>query len=417
MNKLLLIWCCIITLMLSACSSNDEPVEEEPNPAEYILLEGGSRAVAKDLPDFATRLFLNVLECSKEENVVMSPLSAFVTLSMVANCVDQASQKEILEALGSNATIDDINALSAKCMEALPTLDKKCTVNMANGVWWNKSIDIAAGYKDKCGSVLRNYFSADIYEAAFQNKTTTLSEINKWCSTKTQGNINNILNYLEDDAVGVWLNTLFFEGKWFTPFLPEKTAPGTFTTEQGEKLTVDMLNTTVTVGHCGSDDFDALSIFYGNSMFRMLIVIPSEGKTLDDIKENVTGSLLKNFMFIADDTTVRPYFISLKMPKFHSESAIDMIDPLKKTGVRSIFEDDVFGAIAGQAGSIGVFNQKVVADTDESGSKVVAATVATGGATGVAIEKEYFAVDRPFYYFIYEYSTGSVLVAGRMMRP
>ncbi len=413
MDKLLRYCCSITILLMSACSSSDEP-ETSPQP---IVLEGGSRAVAKDLPDFAAKLFLNVLEYSGEENVAMSPLSAFMTLSMVANCVDQASQQEILEALGSNATIDDINALSAKCMEALPTLDKKCTVNLANGVWWNKSIDIAAGYKDKCGSVLRNYFSADIYESAFQNKSATLSEINKWCSTKTKGNINNILNELGENAVGVWLNTLFFDGKWNSMFLPGDTEPGKFTTEQGEELTVEMMSASVFVAHYGTEDYDALSLEYGNGMYSMLVVVPSEEKTLADINNDITGELLSNFMMLGDESKLRPYHIALKMPKFHSESDIDLIDPLKATGITAIFDQDIFGEVAGYSGKIGIFKQKVVADTDENGSKVVAATVASDAPTGVVLEKEEFIIDRPFYYFIYEYSTGSVLVAGRMMRP
>lgn len=412
LHATVLVGCCLATLILSACSSSDEP----ETPAQPIVLEGGSRAVAKELPDFAAKLFLNVLENSSEENVVMSPLSAFMTLGMVANCVDDAARQEILDALGNGSDIADVNALCAKWMETLPSLDRKCTVNLANGVWWNKSINLPAGYKDKCGSVLRNYFSADIYNAAFQNSTATLSDINKWCSSKTHGNINHILNSLREDAIGVWLNALFFEGKWNSIFLPGDTAPGTFTTEQGEKLTVDMMSGSVHVAHCGSDDFDALSLEYGNSMFRMLIVIPSEDKTLADINDEVTGKLLSNFILLGDESNLRPYYIELKMPKFHSESEINLINPLKKMGVRAIFDTDVFGEVAGQKGKIGILHQKVVADTDENGSKVAAATVATDAPTGVEL-KDKFNVDRPFYYFIYEHSTGAILVAGRMMRP
>lgn len=417
---------CVIGFVLTftACSSSDEPGNNDYNLFVPISLDEGSRAVASALPDFSIRLFFNVLKCSKNENTVMSPLSAFMTLSMVANGVDAEARAEIAEALGcSISSLDDINRLCAKYMECLPVIDNRCTVDLANTVWFNSSADVSASYLDAYRPVLSDYFNADIRQASFYDPAT-LTEINNWCSESTHGKIDKILSILKEDAIGVWLNTLYFKGKWTNPFDPKNTAPGIFTGENGEKMTVDMMSGSTYAFHVGNENFDAISIPYGNTAFQMVLVVPEKGKKLSDIENEITGSVLHNFSVLminsfvtGDKTGLREYDLSLKMPKFHAEDHIDLIDPLKLTGVNRIFDKDVFSAVSGVDSSILIFDQKVVTETDEDGTKIVAATVATDEPSAIKLDKKEFVVDRPFYYFVMDFSTGAILIAGRMMRP
>ncbi len=415
-NKFLqIIWCGLVSLMFVSCSSSDDPVEEY-TPFVPISLDGGSRAVSTVLPDFYIKLFQNVLKCSDDENVVMSPLSAFMTLSMIANGVDAEAQQEIVETLGCpESSIEDINNLCAKYMECLPMIDNRCTVDLGNAVWFNTLANVSSSYLDAYRPVLSEYFNADIRQASFSDPST-LTEINNWCRESTHGNIDKILNYLYPDGVGVWLNTLYFKGKWSVPFESKATAPGTFTCENGEKITVDMMSGKMTALHMGNEDYDAISIYYGNSAFLMVMIVPEEGKKLSDIDDIVSGSLLRNF-YDFYGTAVRPYQLTIKMPKFRAESEIDLIDPLIYTGIEQIFGRDVFSTVAGTVSKFQIFNQKIVADIDESGSKVAVATVASDDPTGVTPPNKEFIIDKPFYYFILDTSTGAILVAGREMRP
>ena len=105
------------------------------------------------------------------------------------------------------------------------------------------------------------------------------------------------------------------------------------------------------------------------------------------------------------------------------DKATDLIPVIKEMGVKKIFESNEFGTGGvNMENSLGIshqnlmlMRQKVILDVNEEGTELKVATVAgTGDMMDGPLELTF---NRPFIYFVFERSTGAILLAGIYSHP
>ena len=130
-----------VALAMGACSSDNEPGEEltvAPTLPEEVEFEltAAEKAAASHALGFQADFFraVNALPENDGKNVVVSPLSAQVLLSIMANTAGQQQADEIMAALDCN-DMDAINSLAVKYQSALPMVDNAVKMTLANSMW------------------------------------------------------------------------------------------------------------------------------------------------------------------------------------------------------------------------------------------------------------------------------------------
>ena len=161
---------------------------------------------------FAISFFKNVNAVTpKVENVVVSPYSAAVALSMLAEGAQGQTRVELDNALGGML-------FKAADLGSNDTV----VVKSANSVW----IDDNFSPRNRYVSLLEKDFDAFLTTLNFADPAT-LRAINNWCAENTAGKITEILDRLDPSNVMVLINALYVilppEGSDINKLIPKAT--------------------------------------------------------------------------------------------------------------------------------------------------------------------------------------------------
>ncbi|MDE6621976.1 MAG: hypothetical protein K2K74_16090, partial [Lachnospiraceae bacterium] len=148
-----------------------------------------------------------------EENPVLSPVSAYLALSMAGCGADGATMDEFYNVLG------DMEVFSDDLINTLPQNGEVLKISIANSAW----IDDEFIVKDAWLGTIKSLMDAE----AFQTNLSTqeaMDCMNSWVFDKTNGLIDNMIeNPMDDMTRLVLLDTVYFKGKWEYLFEPQNT--------------------------------------------------------------------------------------------------------------------------------------------------------------------------------------------------
>ena len=151
--------------------------------ADSVTVDKKAFEFAGDVTDFAVRL---VKECSenagKAENMLISPLSVLLALSMTANGAQNETLAQMESVLGMSA--NELNEFAYRFMHDISAVSKNSgSLEPATAIWFKADPGFAVN-KDFL-QTNANYYDADLYSAPFDD--STLKDINKWVKNKTKG--------------------------------------------------------------------------------------------------------------------------------------------------------------------------------------------------------------------------------------
>ncbi len=113
--------------------------------------------------------------------------------------------------------------------------------------------------------------------------------------------------------------------------------------------------------------------------------------------------------------------MTLALPKFRLETAVDLVPVLRQLGVREAFTDDAdFGGITQAARlAIDAVAHKAFIDVDEQGTEAAAATAVSFRPLAAVLGPPpvTMTVDRPFLFAIAHLPTGLPLFLGQVSHP
>ena len=377
---------------------------QDYNEPKWIELTQEEQALVKGSTDFSLRLFK---ETRGDINQVISPLSITYALGMLNNGAAGVTREEICQTLGFGDTgADGINAFCRKMLTELPALDEQTKVMLSNAIFLNQPRYFLPDFLDIAHSC---------YEAETQTRDfadgKTMDVINQWASDHTMGMIEEVLN--EDTfnplAVSYLLNAVYFKGVWTLKFDKDETKDEMF----NGKETVPMMHMKNGLPYTENDNYQALALPYGNESYRMTVLLPREGKSIDNVLASLdadTWLYRLQWMGITE--------VDVKLPRMDITTNQDLVETMKALGMPSVFDPltaDIPNYINVPQYICDMF-QVARIKMDEEGTEAAAVTVemSTGG---MPHEPEYheFHADRPFLYVINERSTGTILFIGQYM--
>ena len=143
----------------------------------------------------------------------------------------------------------------------------------------------------------------------------------------------------------------------------------------------------------------------------MMVILPAEGKTLEDVTEYLNAESWADFK----RSMVRCH-VDLWLPKFETKFEIKLNGILSAMGMPSAFDPWIadFSAMSKAALCLSFVKQNAVIKVDEEGTEAAAVSFAGMETSAVAPGQHIvFHADKPFLYLITESSTGVVLFAGK----
>lgn len=363
----------------------------------------------------------------ESKNVILSPLSAQMALSMVQNGAANNTLAEMRQVMGTGGyTNEEVNAYNQQLTEQLTNRPPfnyddyyfwgteeaarehyeadHPVCEIANAMWSLPYISLYDSFKEK----LTTFYDAEVGNADFGTQEG-VDYINGWVSEKTHQLIPSILDRPNPDIAVMLANALYFKGNWSSPFKTYNTHTAKFHLLNGNTTDVDMMQKELYC-HCVlTENFSTVTIPYGNGDFSITIFLPKETQgfprlTFDD-------------WWVVMNIKIESSYINLYMPKFEIDGNYDLVEVFKSLGMEEAFIPTADFSLASNV-PLWVDNvfQSGKIKVDEQGTEAAAVTamIVPPGEEEFP-EASDFVIDRPFYFTIQHRPTDTILFLGRMM--
>ena len=365
---------------------------------------------------FGFNLFDEIRKTEQDKNIFISPFSISTALAMTLNgAADETEQAMTntlqLQGLDSEA----INVGYAGLHQTLLTADPKVTLAIANSLWAREGVPFKQDFLQRNAL----FFEAEISTLNFSDPSAS-ETINQWVDTNTEGKIQKIVSDQIDPATVLFLiNAIYFKGTWQKEFDPSRTRDGAFQLPNGDVKQVPMMRQQRRYPYYRGENFQAISLAYGDGQMSMYIFLPDRESDLNTFLENLNAESWETWMseFHGQD-------VSLVMPKFKLEYEKNLNDTLKVLGMDIAFAPDLadFSRMApleilGKNLYIGEVLHKTFVEVNEEGTEAAAVTSVGVVATSVPPPPIPFTIDRPFFCAIRDNQTKTVLFMGAIVDP
>lgn len=347
---------------------------------------------------FAAELFKD--NYSKGKTTLVSPLSVLTALALVQNGAQGDTLAQLEQALGG-LDRDTLNAYMRAYCDFLTESDE---LKIANSVWTDSSAEAKRDFLQKAV----DSYSAQLFSAPLSDPKTVES-VNSWVKKNTDGMIPKIIEKADRYAVMMLVNAIAFDAKWETPYKRSDIEKLEFTSYSGSKKKTDFMCSTENVY---LKDGGAVGFMkpYKNGRFAFAALLPDENTGIDDYVASLSGDkLMKIFSSVK-----RGNEVNVKMPKFRAEYSTQLIDTLKKMGVKDAFDSktaDFSSLIENRDAYIATVVHKTFIEVDENGTRAAASTL-VGADTMSLMEPYSVCLDRPFVYMIVDTETNLPLFIG-----
>lgn len=396
----------VLMLIFAGCAHNLTP---EPDPVD-IVMTPKSLQLVKTNNAFAFNLFKAIPE-SRGKNVMVSPLSISLALSMTLNGADGTTKTDMIDALGLNdLSVDDINQVYLDLVTALKKADPNVVLNVANSIWIRKDFSVLEPFI----ATNQKYYDARVESLDFN--AAVLNTINSWVNAKTNTKIPKILDEISAEEIMFLINAIYFNGKWQVQFEKSQTQNGTFTLATGGSVNVPLMKIKEKFGYSEQTGYEALKMPYGRGKFGMVILLPEVGKTPDQIMQQMSPSAWETLKISLNS----PVKVDVWMPRFKFNWESDLKEILSSLGMAVAFsrnEANFMKINSTEQLFITKVKHKTFIDVNEEGTEAAAATSVGIGFTSAGPGGPEFHAVRPFLFFITEEDTGAILLAGKVENP
>lgn len=411
----------MVLIMVAGCGQSSQNLGLQAGTLKTVTYEE-IETVAEDKGEASNQLGISFIQEAyrnkPSENQVFSPISVSFALAMLHNGALGETREGILKALGSDDT--ELNETYQNLLSYLSHFssdkdDKKIKTQLmfGNSLWVREGIKAEEAFTD----TLKTYYSAELFTEDFAS-AQTIKKMNTWISHQTNGMLKEAIKELDEMAVALLMNTVYFKGTWLQEFSEASTQKEAFTPEQAESYLVDMMQDTSHRAYYEDAMIQATRLPYYDDL-SMTIILPKEdlGTYLEGLEDGELQQLLSEGL-------TNSQRVVLKMPKVDYEVKNELNDFLIQRGMIKAF--DAYEADFSQLARIegeNVFVSRVFQNAriiiDEKGTEAAAVTVVEMETTS-AMEPETpveLICNRPYLYVIQEDLTGTILFIGYVVAP
>lgn len=380
---------------------------------------------------FGWKLFHEIQ--TKEEktgNILISPLSAWLALSLTSNGAEGETLQEIQDVIAQKEwpLLDANLTIQMFMADLFNTQDTAEALHLANAVWVNDELfDLSSKFHNDANTYYRISSEFDIARNEPFSDPKTLENINSWVKKSTDDAIPAILEELEPDMAVVVLNALCFRAQWYQSFSPALTEEADFYKNDGSIVKVQMMQESLQeFQYADIGSYKMLSLrFRANDgdeqiaeagRFQVDFVLPANDSA--DIYQLEQASYEKLISELSLE------IVEVGLPKIKLSYELDLNEHLKALGMPRAF--DRFRA---QFKSLGIPKtggnayisdaiQKTAVEMDENGFKAAAATAVVVSVESAPVGNgAKFIANRPFFIALRDSSSNAVLFQGIIANP
>lgn len=392
----------VVIILPAGCKKDNKFKKEEEKSIEKIELSVKASEMVSKANSSGWKL-LDAL-ADGEHNIVISPLSLEIALSMLASGAEGDTRKELFSYFGVNDA-DDFGGLFSQLVTLAPKRDHQTKFAISNAVVCKDNYPFKEAYL----KALKTDFAATVQQMPFSPSEKVVFWVNNWCKDATDGMIPKLLDNIREDDVLILLNALYFKGIWKDKFDKDATSDAPFTMESGTKIQVPtMRDTKEDYSYANNDVFSTVRLPYGNGAFYLDVLLPEKGKKVSDVVSwlKTNGTTNGKLKYQRAD-------IDISLPKFNIsflKKGINKI--LASNGLPvSMGSDSDYSGITDNSIVVSDIVQAVEFKLEENGTEAAAATAVIVGETAIVPPVE-FKADHPFVFYISESSTGAIIFSG-----
>lgn len=360
----------------------------------------GETEVMKDITDFK---LLSLVKENTDGNKMISKYSLDAVLNILAmGTSDESLRNDILTFTG----LDKNKEISDQIRNKLSLEDSE-TLKTANGIWIDEQFELKDEFKSEVDGL-------GVKVSEFSDKTLAMDEMNNFADENTNHMIPEVIQDADSITEMVLMNTLYFDGKWVSPFDGDDTHTDIFTNSSGEEVEAEFMREEGN-RYYETKDWIGWSKNYQGDTYEFIGVMPvDESKLVYDYSELNLDKLLKSEKKGKGKVVV-------KLPKFKFDWDDKLDETLNSLGLSKMYSDEYsFDKLANMDAKVSTIFQKTRIEVDEEGTKAAAVTVGMlefMSAAPIEEEIKYIEFNRPFLFVIRNKVTGENLFTGLVNEP
>lgn len=358
--------------------------------------------------EFAFKIFKQLNQEDKDNNIFISPISISTALAMTYQGAESTTKEAMAETLEYyDMDIDILNENFKGLLQGLDKLDKSIELNMANSIWLREGEPVNENFL----SINKKFFKALIEELDF-SKDNAADIINEWISHATNKKITEMIEPpISADTLMYLINAIYFKGEWAKKFDEKNTYSAPFHAEDGSTQDIMMMTLNDEIEYGKGKDFQVVRLPYGKGHVAMYCILPEEGMPINDFIESFDREKWDKIKSTIEEEDG----VVVKLPRFKLEYGIKSLkDSLKALGMAEAFSEMAdFSSIRNDVYIHDVFHKAVI-EVNEEGSEAAAATVVEIRVTSAITEPIIFSADRPFIFIIADDQTNTILFIGKV---
>ncbi len=396
---------CTALLCLFGCSHGDSPKDAIGNVLDLIG-DSSLSNVASANTTFGFKLLKDLQKRQPDTNIMISPLSISIALTMTYNGAVGETQRAMADVLEiESLSIDTVNRSNAALRDSLENTDPKVEIAIANSIWSRQGVEFNPIFLDRN----REFFGAKIESLNFNDPHST-EVINSWVNSNTNGKIKQIVQRIEPDTLIFLINAIYFKGNWQKEFDKSATRDGIFYLSDGSQKQVPMMYRKGAYPYFRGENFEAARLPYGEGRVSMYIFLPDRDSNLDDVIIQLNVENWSNWISQFHETKEDSEMI---LPRFKLEYEVKLNDALTALGMGIAFGNDADFRGMGTQLFISEVRHKTIIEVNEEGTEAAAVTA----VVGVKSLPPAFRVDRPFFFAIHDDTTQTLLFMGIVVDP
>ena len=432
------------------------PPVAPPAPVALVRLPTGvARVAAATVPPaslkavvtannaFASALLGQVRAGSAGKNLLTSPISATLALSMAFAGATGQTRAEMAQALRfgahvGSAIFEGQNALgqallargpdalaysSRNASESKPPAPSDYTLQIVSSVWGEASYHWEPPFLNTLGAD----YGTSVYARDFRHHADAARlEINGWVSSQTGDKIQNLLppRAVPDTTRLVLVNALHLKFPWEQPFEPSATSAALFTRGDQKPISVPFMHRQSRFAYLDDGRAQIVALPVSGRQLSVIIALPHAGVSLTSYERSLRGDS-PAFVQPASDSLV-----ALSLPKVtFTSAAFSLTDALRGLGMKEAFDPE-HAHFEGMCAKpppnerlyVGDVLQKATIALQETGVEAAAATAvvmmtAEAVRRGPAPVPIPMVVNRPYLIAVVDVPTGAVLMLGQIDDP
>ncbi|XP_029352580.1 protein Z-dependent protease inhibitor-like [Echeneis naucrates] len=359
------------------------------------------------MSDFATRLYRTVASRT-DENIFLSPFTLTTALMALLGATNGPTRDQLLQ--GLSLTGMDLQTLPDLFQTLRTTvLQRGEDANLRQGVaiFPAQNFPLSTSYLD----MVQTKFGGNAQNLVYTPQQEAIDIINRWVQEQTGDQIQELVTTLDPQTQLLLATAASFQTHFTPPF--------NASFSQDERFYVDKYHVVMVTMMFRADKY---FLAYDRSVkagvlklpmtdgTAMLVVLPDEDVDINIVEEEVTGEKMRAWFGQLKKTK-----LEVQLPRFMMERSYSLKNILQALDITQVFQDnaDITNMDGAKSPRLTEVLHKSVISVEERSD-----TISAGGDNNTFSSlPPRLTINRPFIFIVYQESTGSMLLMGRVIDP